>query len=324
MADATDKGSGDDKAPTSVADIKSVVETANAEDEKGKGTGKDGGTDDDDDAGDDAGTDDGSDAADDDNADDTDDGADDADDDDADDKPAGDDQGDRKYTQFKGDGTDDQYISNLEKGYANSSAEAIRLKGERDKSVGQVDAILAAAAKDPDLAKRLNTVLNGNGGGAGDDGAGAGNGTDDKGSGTGTDGNSLKNPFVSDLQTRWQETSEKEVAALLDANPELLSDENLGKDVQHWMEVFSNDHFNRTGKLMTGGEAMEQAMKHLGIENKLVKQELANGAKKNLTPTRKRGGGKKPSGDKPEFSPEQIAMARSMGRDETWLAKNAK
>ena len=273
--------------------------------------------DDDDSSGDDAAT--GDDAGDDsadDSADEDADGDDaDADDDadeDADDDSKPDDQPkDRRFTQFAGDGKDETYISNLEKGYENSSKEAIRLNQELSQATGRVEAIMRAAATDPDLAAKLNAAINGSDAG--------GSGTDENSNGSPAD-----NPFVRNLQSEWQEKSEKEIAEFIEANPEVATDPKISADVKHWMNVFSNDAYNRTGRLMSGGEAMALAYKHLGLENKLGKQNLADGAKKVATPTRSRGKAKRSNGSKPTFTPDQIAMAQAMGKDEAWLVKNAK
>lgn len=301
---------------TGSADIRKVVETANAEDENPTEDSDD--TDDDDDKDDDAsseGTDDEDDTEDTDDNSDTDDGEEDDSDDDSDDDSETDDQAkDRRFTQFAGDGSDETYISNLEKGYQNSSQEAIRLNQELGQATGRVDAIMKAAANDPELATKLNEVLNGSSdtGGSGDDGNSGDTDLD------------AQNPFVRNLQSEWQEKSQKEIDAFIDANPEVATDPTIKSDVQHWMEVFSNEHFKKTGRLMSGGEAMSAAYKHLGLENKLEKQNLADGAKKKAAPARQRSKSKKSSGQKPAFTEAQIAMAKSMGKDEAWLQKNAK
>ena len=172
---------------------------------------------------------------------------------------------------------------------------------------------MRAVAGNPELSKALNDAINKGGSGTGDGG-------DDSGD------SSAANPFVTDMESRWREQSTKEIDEFIEANPEVATDPKIAKDVQHWMGVFSQQHQARTGRLLSGGEAMAQAYRHLGLENKLDKQNLAAGAKKNAAPTRPRGkgGNKKSSGQKPKFTDAQLAMAKSMGKDESWLAKNAK
>lgn len=315
---ATNDNNQGDKPATSVADIRKVVETANTEDENLEDDegDDDAGDDnaDDDNSGDDAGSD-ADDSSDSDDSD-TDEGDDEDEDEDADaDKGKPGEKKDpksRRFSQFAGDGSDEAYLSNLEKGYQNSSAEAIRLKGDLDTANSRVDAIMRAAQSDPDLAAKLNKAINDSGSGAG---------------GSGSDGNpagGADNPFVRNLQSEWQEKSEKEIETFIEANPEVATDPQIAADVKHWMNVFSTDAYERTGKLMTGGEAMALAYKHLGLENKLGKQNLADGAKKTATPTRSRGKAKKSNSSKPSFTSDQLAFAQAMGKDESWLAKNAK
>lgn len=316
MADASNNDGGVDKSLLGEDAIRQAVENSKNSDE----------SQDDDDSDDDAGDDDSSDdddsgddaAGDDaDNSDDDGDDSDDSDDDDDDDAESGDKKdpkSGRKFSQFAGDGSDKAYISNLEEGYKNSSAEAIRLKGEAETAQGRLDTMLRVVAADPTLSKALNDQLNGKGG----------SGSGGSGSGENPDGEALRDPFLMSAQTEWQEKSEKEIQEIIDANPEIVSDPDLAGKVKHYMKLFSEDYLAQNKKLMSGGDAMIAAMKHLGIEDKRQKQDLAQGAKKNLTPPRSRGNkAKKSGGQKPKFTADQIAMAKAMGKDEQWLEKNA-
>lgn len=317
MADASNNDGGVDKSLLGEDAIRQAVENSKNSDESqdDDDADDDAGDDDDSNDDDDSGDDDGN-GGDDNDSDDDGDDADDSDDDDDDENPDDkkDPKSDRKYSQFKGDGSDKAYISNLEEGYKNSSAEAIRLKGERDTAQGRLDTMLRVVAADPTLSKALNDQLNGQGG----SGSG-GSGSDQN---QGDDG--LRDPFLMSAQTEWQEKSEKEIQEIIDANPEIVSDPDLAGKVKHYMKLFSEDYLAQNKKLMSGGEAMLAAMKHLGVEDKRVKQDLAKGAKKNLTPPRSRGNkAKKGGAQKPKFTADQIAMAKAMGKDESWLEKNA-
>jgi hypothetical protein len=312
MGKPSDDNSGKD-AGTTVTDVRSVVENANAEDENRRKSGSGDADDDDLDDDDDEGDDDGSDANKKDdsaNSDDADDSDNDESDDDSDEdskaKP-GDKKSsaDRQFTQFAGDGTDEAYISNLEKGYKNSSEEAIRLNTELTQNKSRVDAIMRLAATDPELATKLNAALKG----------------DSTGDGDGSD--AIDNPFVADMKAQWEQKSEEEISAIIDANPELITDPKLAKDVQKWMGIFSEQYRkDNSGRLMTGGAAMEAAMKHLGVEDKRSKQDLAQGAKTLAAPTRHKGSKKKSNASKKEFTEAQLDMARNMGKDRDWLEKN--
>lgn len=324
MADASKGNGSGDGVDTSVDGVRKAVEGAAAPDEGQDDEDDDDGNDADDDGTDDDSSDDdaagdGSDDASDDDADGDDDEEEDEDDAESGDKKKSS-KSDRKFSQFTGDGSDKAYISNLEEGYKNSSAEAIRIKGELENATGRLDTFMRVVANNPELATAFNKAL-GDKGGAGGSGSGSG-GSDDDGN---SQDDGLDNPFIRNLQAEWQEKSEKEIQEFIDANPEVVTDPKISADVKHWMKVFSNDYHERTGKLMSGGDAMAQAFKHLGLEDKREKQNLANGAKKNLTPPRSRGNkAKKSGGQKPAFTADQIAMAKAMGKDEAWLQKNAK
>ncbi len=315
MADLSKNNQGEG-APTGEDAIRQAVENSRNSDESQDDDADDSDEDDADDSDDDSSEDDAagddSDNSDDDSDDDADDS--DEDDDDAESGDKKDSKSDRKFSQFKGDGTDKAYISNLEEGYKNSSAEAIRLKGEAETAQGRLDTMLRVVAADPTLSKALNDQLNGKGG----------SGSGGSGGGENPDAENLRDPFMMSAQTEWQEKSEAEIQDIIDGNPEIVSDPKLAADVKHYMKVFSEDYLARNKKLMSGGEAMVAAMKYLGIEDKRQKQDLAKGAKKNLTPPRSRGNkAKKSGGQKPKFTDDQIAMAKSMGKDQAWLEKNA-
>lgn len=183
----------------------------------------------------------------------------------------------RKFKNLAAD-DDATYIKNIESAYQNSSAEAIRLNQELSATNRRVDAIVAAAQKDPDLAKRLNDVL---GIGGNDDSSGSDTQPTGSGAPKPTD-----DPFLVNSKTEWENKSRTEVEEILAANPEINSDPKLNTQVKHWMEVFSNEEFNQNRRLMSGGEAMEAAMKHLGIEDRRKKQDVANGVKDLAAPTR--------------------------------------
>jgi hypothetical protein len=316
MADLSNNSKGEGAA-TGVDAIRDAVEGSKNPDESNKDDDTDDDDSDDDSSDDDSSGDDAAGDDSDDADDDSDDDADDSDDDGDDDAESGDKKdpkSGRKFSQFAGDGTDKAYISNLEEGYRNSSAEAIRINDELKTANGRVDAVMRAVAGNPELSKALNDAVNG-AGGSGDGGSDG----DENSQVPGAD-----NPFIRNLQSEWQEKSQAEIQEFIDANPEVVTDPKISADVKHYMKIFSNDHFERTGKLMSGGEAMAKAFKHLDLEDKRGKQDLANGAKKNLTPPRSRGNkAKKSGGQKPKFTDAQVAMAVSMGKDQAWLEKNA-
>jgi hypothetical protein len=282
-----------------VDSIRSVVETANAEDEKVK---KDPVQENDDDTDEEElGN---QDSEDDENSEDN------PDDEENSDEESDDTNSERKFKNLAAD-TDKEYISNIEAAYEKSSKEAVRLASEvttiaseRDQANRRVEAIMAAAAKDPDLADRLNKVVSGE---------------------PGTPSSTPKptdDPFTTDARARWREQSAKEVDEILQANPEITTDAQLGKDVKYWMEVFSDQEYQRTGKVISGGEAMTMAMHHLKIEDKRTKQNVASAAKGLAAPTRPQGARKsKPS--KSNLTDAQYDFGEKMGVSKDTLEKYA-
>ena len=311
MAETTSTGQGTQR--TGASDVRAAIESAGKAKDESDDSSDDDTSDDDESSDDDSeGDDDGSDTTDDDTN-----NSDDASGDDEGDDDEGDENSDEskaqsksyKYQQYVGDGKPETYISNLEKAHQSSITSAVQLQTDLNTATGRVDAIMRAAASDPDLAKRLNEIINKDG-----------SGTEDGGD----EGSAISNPFVADMEAQWREKSTKEIDEFIEANPEVATDPKIAKDVQYWMGVFSQQHQKRTGRLLSGGEAMAQAYRHLGLENKLDKQTLAAGVKKTAAHTRPRGKVKKSTGQKPKFTDAQIAMAKSMGKDEKWLTQNAK
>lgn len=240
----------DDSSESNLSDaekIQSAVETANAEDEKDTGAN---------DQADDEELDEG----DEEESNDSDESEDDkSDDDDSSDDEKDDESSERKFKNLAAE-DDKGYISNLEKAYEASSAEAVRLNTELGTTQRRVDALMQAVSSDPDLAERLNKAMGG---------------TDDKQA----PDSPTDNPFLVDAQTKWREKSAKEVQDIVDANPELLSDPKINEDVRRWMEVLSAEEFKLNKRLMSGGEAMEKAMRLLGLEDKRNKKSVNSAAK---------------------------------------------
>lgn len=273
--------------------IQSVVENANAEDEKDLSA--DDTKDDDDLEEEESGNDD--DASD---EDDSEEENSDEDDEDDEDKSKKKDPVERKFKNLASD-DDKEYISNIEKAYENSTAEALRLNTELGNATRRINALMQAVGSDPELADRLNKAMTGQPS-SGDDGA---KGDDSP--------NPTENPFLTDAQTQWRQKSAKEVQEILDANPELLSDPELNNKVRHWMEVFSAEEYKNNKRLMTGGEAMEAAMRYLGIQDKRKKQEVASKAKDLAAPTRPQSSKKPKSSSSKGVSDAAYKFGELMG-----------
>lgn len=278
--------------------VQSVVETANAEDEKDlEEEDQDSQDDSDEDA-----------AGNDDDASDKDDSEDDESDDDDEEKE---DKSDKKVVErkFKNLAADDDagYIGNLEKAYENSSAEAIRLSNEIGQLQRRVDGIMSAVAQDPDLADKLMKAMGGEGGSTDQGGKPA--------------VNPIDNPLLTSLQTEWQKKSETEVKEIVDANPELLSDPTLNQQVRHWMEVFSAEEYRANRRMMSGGEAMIAAMNHLGITDKRKKEQEVIDKSKGLAAPSRPQGARKPKPKAKNVSDAAIKFGAMMGVSQEKIEK---
>ena len=230
-----------------------------------------------------------------------------------------------RLSQFKGEkGTSEEYIKNLEDGYLNSSQEALKIKDERDGYERQVNAIKAAAGKDPEFGEKLLSLLKDSGGTGGDDAQGDGGFGDDKAT------QSSNNPFLVHAETEWNQKNENSIKEFVDANPEVLTDPKINAEVKRWARVYTREVYESEKRLMTTGEAMQMAYKQLGYEDKRnSQQDLVNGMKKNAAPTRpqgakKKSGGSKPSGNTKQFSDLTITLAEKMGMSKERLVKGTK
>lgn len=234
---------------------------------------------------------------------------------------AGDDKGEPgnfQYPQFKGDGSAESYTSNLEKAYGESTTEAIRIKDERDVYERQVNAIKEAASKDKDFEKKIVELLAGNGGSGDDKGDDKSSGIDGK-----IDGSKSDNPFLRDAQTKWETESAQEAKEFADANPEVLTDPKINADVKRWMRIFSNEEYERNGRLMKSGEAMSMAYNHLGLTDKRkAEQDLADGLKGQAAPTRPSAPKKKSTSSSKQFSDLTLGIAGKMGISRDRLEKS--
>lgn len=192
----------------------------------------------------------------------------------------------KRFTQFKGD-TPEEYIPNLEDGYLKSSNEAKRLASANKDLQSRLDAVTAAVAKNPDLAKGLNEAL--------------GEETPEV----------LVDPALMKAREDMEATMASEYNEFVEAHPEFGSDPVLQEEVLAELQTFAKAA-RKNGKILGMKEGLNKAWISLG-KNDDSKEKLATAAKNNAAKPRTSSKGKKPAGDKPQFSPEQIAYAKKMG-----------
>lgn len=259
----------DTKDITSVDSIKSIVETASAEDEV-EDKKVDDAEDLDESAEDDSEEDDSEES--DDDSEEKSDEEETSDDESKDEKKS---EVERKFKNLAAE-EDAKYISNLEKAYENSSAEAIRLNSELSeakKTSERWERIIGIVNNNPDLAKQLNAALEGKEVTVPD-----------------------QDPFLVSAKTDWESKSRQEVEAIVSKHPEVISDPTLNESVKHWMSVFSREAFETDKRMLTGGEAMTMALRHLGIDVDDTRPSVASKVKEAAAPTRPKAARKsKPS-----------------------------
>lgn len=259
----------DTKDITSVDSIQSIVETAEAEDEPDKKSTED--NDDLDESAEDDSDEDESKESEEDSEEESDEEETDEDESKDTKKP----EVERKFKNLA-DEDDAKYISNLEKAYENSSAEAIRLNSELSeakKATDRWDRVLAAVNSNPELAKQLNDALEGKEITVPD-----------------------QDPFLVSAKSEWEAKSKAELEEIVNKHPEVISDPALNTKVKHWMSVFSKEVFEAEKRMLTGGEAMTMALRHLGIDVDDTRPTLTSKAKEAAAPTRPKAARKsKPS-----------------------------
>jgi hypothetical protein len=226
-----------------------------------------------------------------------------------------------RYTQFAPDGKVETYLANINKAYEHSSAEGIRLNQELGTATRRFDAIMHAVAKDSDLANKLYAAIEAYG--KGDSGAKGGEEgkSSDQSRGDGKVDPTV-DPFLSDAKAKWQEQSTKEATEFARKYPQVLSDPEINKQVKHWTNVFTEQHYRATGQLLSAGKALEQAARHLGLESTEKTQKLAKNAKKVAAPSRPQGP-RKPKQSAGKVSDEAVKFGQMMGVSRDKLEKFA-
>lgn len=217
-----------------------------------------------------------------------------------------------RFTQF-GAKDDKEYISKIEDAYLNTSKEGERLNQELTTATRRMDALKRTLAADPKLAEAFEKAMEGADATDSDaisGGSDAGPSPDD-------------NPFLVNARTEWQEKSEQEAQEFIDANPEVVTDRKINKEVRDEMEAISNRHFKRTGKLMTAGAAMAAAYRVLGYENKLDKPSVADTTKKLAAPARQQKNRPSKKEDK-VLSDQAYQFGQLLNVPKDVLEKNAK
>ncbi len=203
----------------------------------------------------------------------------------------------KQFPQFKGESLE-EYTPNLEEGYRKSAREGKRLAKENQDLQGRLDAITAAVAKNPELAKLI-----------------------DEATGEGAI-SPVQDPALLKAREDLNTQMEKEYSEFVDEHPELDTDEELQQKVLAELEVLGAA-YRAKGKVLGMKKGLQLAWESLGLEEGSSQEKVAGAAKANAARSKTTGkGGKKPSTKSP-LTQEQIAWGKKMGLTEKQMLEYA-
>lgn len=202
----------------------------------------------------------------------------------------------KRYSQFKGK-TPEEYAKSLEEGYHNSSAEAVKLNRELTELKQKTANLLAAAEKNPELAKQLGLEE------------------------SDTSASTTKSPAETYAEQMMNERMEKEYKEFTTIHPEVDTDKALSDELLAEVAVQSKAYYERHGKIISMADALNRSWKVLGYDDN-SKEKLAVKLKDNAAQGTTQGAStKKKSTAKTEVSPKALDYAKKMGLSEKDIQK---
>jgi len=185
----------------------------------------------------------------------------------------------RRYKQFKGE-TLEEYVKNLEEGYSNSSAEAVRMNRELKRL----------------REEKLSTIANTD--------------TDDK-----EEPKKQEDPALIYARQKMEEDAQKDYKSFSKLHPEI--DETSDQFDESLFEEFDKEAgyardylYRTTGKIPTLMDAMKRAWAVMDLETESNEEKLAMSAKSAGSGTKAKGTAKEQP--KPKFSDAQIENVKKM------------
>jgi hypothetical protein len=188
----------------------------------------------------------------------------------------------KRFTQFKGDDPQ-EYLKNLEDGYAESSKEAVRLSRENRELKANLNKLIAT---EPDLTKS------------------------DSGEGMPADP-VAKDPALAWAEARMKETNTREYNEFAEKHPEILTDPKLVEELDDELAVIGAAYFQRHGSPISLGVGLEKAWVTLGKDTSDKQEQVASAAKASAGQS-KASGGNTSKAPKSKFSEQQITVAMDM------------
>lgn len=209
----------------------------------------------------------------------------------------------KRYSQLKGD-TPEEYAKSLEDAYNNSSAEAVKLNREFKELKEKVGGLLAAADKDPELAKKLGLTEE-----------------DKKVDKPDED----KSPAEKWAEQRMAEEFLQDYKDFTKLHPEADTDETIRKELEEEVGIQATAYKSKTGKIIAMKDALSRAWKVLGYDDN-SKEDLAVKLKENAGQGRSQGGSSKKNSStkKPEVSEKALEMAKKFGLSDKDIQKHYK
>lgn len=204
----------------------------------------------------------------------------------------------KQFSSIKGDSLE-EYTPNLEETYRKSSREGKRLGKENAELQGRLDAITAAVAKNPELAKLITEAT-------GDDAV-----------------TPLQDPALLHAREQMNKTMETEYNEFVESHPEVDDDEKLQADLLEELKTLGAA-YRAKGKVLGMGKGLELAWKSLGMDDGDSKEDIAAAAKRTAAKGKTNNGGKKPDAKKGGLTPDQIAYGKRFGLTEKQMLEFSK
>lgn len=204
----------------------------------------------------------------------------------------------RRFTQYKGE-TLEEYVKNLEKAHASSTTEAQRIAKEMKTlraDSENYNKVLELVANNPDVAAAIEKA------------------------GGEVKGEPKVDPAIEYAREQMNKQLQKEWDDFADLHPDIVEDKDLQKELLDELEAV-DQIFAARGRKLTMTKGLEIAWRNLGNDDD--KDKVMDKAKEQASKPNTQGNGK-PKSDKPQFTDEQLAVAKKMGVSPEQLAEYSK
>lgn len=202
----------------------------------------------------------------------------------------------KRFTQFKGE-TLEEYLSQVEDAYLATSKEGERIHLAQKELQGKYDTIVSIIAKDPEMAKKINEA------------------TGDNATPPTVD------PALAYARDNMQKQMETDYNAFVDAHPELESDPQLRQEMLDVVTQFGAIAAQK-GEVLSMADGLRKAWAYLGKDDN--EEKVVSKAKEQAGKPKTQSTNKKSAPKTPQFTDDQLAVAKKMGVTPEQLAAAAK